>query len=643
MTCDTKSKCGTLRLHGKPAPRAPRLNHAPQPSHLGYWYTLPYLTDLLLNSTYEGVRSSVTDKQLAAELRQIAAHPYADNRSRQLRELASAVIESDQLLSGQPAHQTSLWDPPQDGTTGKAEYWCEVDLFAAFAPEDTFLATKKPDATVKRPNRRFPGKRAAVGSVLVFVPILITWLGLKMATTAYGELLEADGPEVARRPFLELWQQGFDGRLFWLFTFDNVALLTVLMISTLLVWTLWETISRHQSADRTEAETDIADEELARLRIRLRAALTEATLVLSQVRLSSPVRFAAELTKAVAEVERIAATTRRAQTDLNHALTVALQSAGKMSDALVAGATDVRGAVAALDQHLTGLRTTCADMTAAVKQSTAVIETTGTKAERALTAAGDQLATAVTKSTTDLGEAVGGHLTRSTRSIETVIAGLDTRVAALDPHLTALAARIGDLDVRVAALGTSAGQFFQAAGRIEAAVEEAQQAVSTSTTKAAELFGRQMDTTLTSTAADFRRTFGDTSADIRDAYTTTGMQIREALGDWSFTATAHVDRIETASDTAGRTASKLEETRDVLDRLPAALERMLADLPTRMKSLTDGEFTELRHAISDLRVTFGDAARSFATAVPSAPFSRVVPEALQDAPEVTVVPADGRP
>ena len=47
-------------------------------------------------------------------------------------------------------------------------------------------------------------------NVLVFAPIAVTWFGLSTATDAYAKLL-AIHPEFSDRPFLLLWEQGFQG------------------------------------------------------------------------------------------------------------------------------------------------------------------------------------------------------------------------------------------------------------------------------------------------------------------------------------------------------------------------------------------------------------------------------------------------
>ncbi len=47
-------------------------------------------------------------------------------------------------------------------------------------------------------------------NVLVFAPIAVTWFGLATATDAYAKLLDLR-PELSDRPFLLLWEHGFQG------------------------------------------------------------------------------------------------------------------------------------------------------------------------------------------------------------------------------------------------------------------------------------------------------------------------------------------------------------------------------------------------------------------------------------------------
>jgi hypothetical protein len=74
-----------------------------------------------------------------------------------------------------------------------------------------------------------------IRNVLVFAPIAVTWFGLSIAASAYAELLTAR-PDLVSRPFLLLWQEGFDGRL--ALNFSTLAITDASLIGVLIVLSL---------------------------------------------------------------------------------------------------------------------------------------------------------------------------------------------------------------------------------------------------------------------------------------------------------------------------------------------------------------------------------------------------------------------
>lgn len=424
---------------------------------------------------------SVTDQELVTELRELADHPRLTARQDQLRDLADAIT-----------------DP------GRAERWCEIDLFAAFSPDDTILVDG--EAAENASPRGKPGRRrgfgAAVGPALVFVPILITWLGLMMATGAYGEVLDTDGLDAARRPFLEMWQQGFDGRLPGFFKFDNIALCTLAAIFCLILWTVFENVT---SSGREET----SERELAALRVRLRRATTQASLVLGGVRLSSPVRFGAELGKVAADIGSVGVMARKTHTELVEALTLSLESTRKTTDALATSAIDVGDAVELLGKHLASINSTCDDLTAAVVRASALIDSAGSRTGQAVTNAGNQLSTTLSQTTLDMRRAFNDEIVRSMRSVQGTVSGLDTRVDKLVDATASIGYAVGRAAVSIDSVGSS-------------------------TEKAVNLFG--------------------------------------------------------------------ERVTDTLDRLPGVLGEVLAELPAKVREITDGDLTDLKHAITKLQL-----------------------------------------
>ncbi|CAM5483433.1 hypothetical protein SALBM135S_06096 [Streptomyces alboniger] len=112
------------------------------------------------------------------------------------------------------------------GSMSQLDQWAEVDLVQAYVRPES--VTSLPEQTSGKRDRLL---EAALG-VLVFVPLLITWYGLREAVRAYGKLAEEE-PKQATRPFLQLRQSGFGGHLSSLGRFENVALMAVLLIALL--------------------------------------------------------------------------------------------------------------------------------------------------------------------------------------------------------------------------------------------------------------------------------------------------------------------------------------------------------------------------------------------------------------------------
>src|SRR5207248_2891499 len=73
-------------------------------------------------------------------------------------------------------------------------------------------------------------------NVLVFAPIAVTWFGLSIATDAYAKLL-TDKPDLVTRPFLLLWQEGFEGLIPFL-RFSTLAIIDASLIGLLIVLSL---------------------------------------------------------------------------------------------------------------------------------------------------------------------------------------------------------------------------------------------------------------------------------------------------------------------------------------------------------------------------------------------------------------------
>ncbi|MEV7405974.1 hypothetical protein AB0N93_37130 [Streptomyces sp. NPDC091267] len=232
------------------------------------------------------------DRQDVARLvRKLAAEPRLATREAELSALAAAFASKD----------TALLDP-----------WTELDLLHAYARPESIGLT---DGGAEE-HRAWSWLEALLGA-LVFVPLMMTWYGLTQASSAYQALTGAD-PKAASRPFLQLWQSGFDGHLTGAFTFGHVAMGATSAIALLFALVLVHGLRKSSVTRREES----AQREAERLVRSLVPVLTRAQLVLNTHRLSSPQRFTAELTEAAATLTRLGNKAVKVQKDLSAAAEV---------------------------------------------------------------------------------------------------------------------------------------------------------------------------------------------------------------------------------------------------------------------------------------------------------------------------------
>ncbi|MGA5757770.1 hypothetical protein [Nonomuraea bangladeshensis] len=478
------------------------------------------------------MRLFVTNHALAEKLRKLAAEPFLQARANQLRLLAGAVEEQ-----------------------AEGERWCEVDLFAAFPPEETVRPVSQ--------KSRWAGLLNLldlVQPVLVFLPIGITWLGLQRATTSYGEAIKSGGAETARRPFLEMWQQGFDGRLSGIWRFDSIALATLMAIAVLITVTLLERLLRRREENRAELRAE-------QLRTELRAALTEATLVLGQVRLASPARFQAELTKSAIEISEVGATLRRFQEQVVRSLEASMGSTREAMESLTEASADVQAAAWKLDEHLASVTAATADLTQTVDRTTYAIDKVGEKAEAAMDRAGDRLGDLVTYSTDKVRAAMEDASAQAGAAVR------DT-TKQLDSHVGELTARVSELSTVVSGISSAMDGLHRAVADVTSMTQVTMNQV-----------GEQITGALNDTTSAFTRTFGDT-----------GEEVRHALEGWADVVGDHASRIEIASDASGRTVRLLEELRE----LPATLAEAIETIPVSIRAATGAELDNLRSAVGQL-------------------------------------------
>lgn len=132
--------------------------------------------------------------------------------------------------------------------------WANVDLFQLI----------NPDIIVEEYRRKHyaPGRlvRALelLRNVFIFAPIMFTWLGISLATSAYHALLAQclqSCPDQVSQPFLYLWEQSFGGRIPDLFRLSSVGLFDFGILSFVFLATLSVSMISARSNRRQELKT----------------------------------------------------------------------------------------------------------------------------------------------------------------------------------------------------------------------------------------------------------------------------------------------------------------------------------------------------------------------------------------------------
>ncbi|MET9609102.1 methyl-accepting chemotaxis protein [Streptomyces sp. NPDC006512] len=307
------------------------------------------------------VGALATASTVAAQLDDLAAHPGLGSRRDELTALSDAL--------------RGLGD-------GDLEPWTELDLLQAFAREESVRAVfdEQPE------HRAWAWLEVGIGS-LVFLPLLLTWLGLSRATSAYEALIGED-PAAAGRPFLQLWQSGFEGRLAAWSTFGHVAGSATAVIFLLVLLAAVHGVRRTRTERRSDDARRTADDLLARLV----PVLTRAQLLLNEQRLSSPQRFAAELTAAAATLGKLGDKAVRAHRQLNTAVTAVSEAVENAGSRLAS----VDAAVLPLERAVTRVETAVAASGAEVSKAVEDVRAVNGEVRDALGAAGERVEDSVT-------------------------------------------------------------------------------------------------------------------------------------------------------------------------------------------------------------------------------------------------------
>ncbi|HEX6470636.1 MAG TPA: hypothetical protein VF069_16170 [Streptosporangiaceae bacterium] len=407
---------------------------------------------------------------VAARLRALADEERLSGRSAQLRRLADDL-----------ANESGL------------ERWAEIDLYAAFLRDDTIEARARP------PLRRAIGTALdLLPAILIFLPIVVTWIGLYNATLAYRQ--SRGDPNLVGKSFLEQWQTGFDHRLSERLYFDRIALWTLFGIGLLVAVSLAQALLRRR-ADRLDAM------EHATLTRRLATALTDADFQLSRYRLNDASRLelgSRQLVEAADRVSRAGEVAQEIQREARDGLREVRESLDRvreLADALLTGEQSVRAAGERLGDAVTGIgtrldevsaasgsvATAAADLSRSVSADSAGLRQA---VEQAVTSSTEKMRTAVGESQRDAAARLAGALDGSATSISRALdewrqegAMYSHRHETAADHLGQVVGSIERLMDRVA---RSLDRLPAVVDRFEARSAETAQRMEQNTTEAAE-------------------------------------------------------------------------------------------------------------------------------------------------------------
>ncbi|MFE0349616.1 hypothetical protein [Streptomyces griseoluteus] len=336
------------------------------------------------------------DGVAARHLDDMAQEPLLAPRADELRALAQA-LDSD---------EADALDP-----------WVDLDLMGHFARPESIAET-----AVDGRGRSFDSVLDWVLGALVFMPLLFTWFGLWQASSAYGGLT-GDDPKAAGRPFLQLWQSGFDGHLGATFRFGHVAVAGCVTLGMLFVLTAVHGYRRSAAERSDEQARRRAQAALARLT----PVLTRAQLCLNRHRVASPQRFAEELNSSAKRLQRMHSKAIATQEELTRAAELVGEAMDKAEQRLSQAEAYVRP----IEQVVRQIEETVRDSGTAIQTAVENLADPLTQAGRQLTDAVDGQNSVLDKALDDLraaGDAMRDLLARAADRLESAVGDNGDRV-----------------------------------------------------------------------------------------------------------------------------------------------------------------------------------------------------------------------
>ncbi|WP_152627400.1 hypothetical protein [Streptacidiphilus melanogenes] len=357
---------------------------------------------------------------LARRLDALAREPRLETVSPLLRRLARAV-ESGAGLS----------------------QWSSGGLAAAHAgPEALAPGSRRSSVWARR--------AGLASSVLVFLPLLLTWSGLGAAVLAY-RAEQRDKSAHVTGTFLELWQQGFGGHLVAFLRFDFLVLYTVVLLAALVALTLWR-----QAVEERDQEDD------RKLLRELAGALAETEARATAAAHTEPVTFVRQLQDSASELREMlklaAVADERTATLLNRTVQATEQITGA-GTALSAAATALADGTRRIAESAAQAATATRELEQQAERLGESVSSTAAAlsraAQEASTAAAQGLAEAAGRAA-DRFETVTAEATdRGSRQLELLQQQAQERAEEMDRLLTE---RLAEADLRAERQAEQAGR-----------------------------------------------------------------------------------------------------------------------------------------------------------------------------------------
>lgn len=293
--------------------------------------------------------------------------------------------------------------------TEGASPWAQVDLGLIFSDD----AVSDPKAAeLSAQIVRWESAR----NIAVLIPLLITWIGIALATRAYGELLAQD-PAAAQAPFVQLWQEGFNGAASWptpsfslIGGLDALAILVVLIMSVVL------------AKLRSGYDVEVPKSEIA-VANSLREAVANSAVLLAQKAQDSPLYFEASLGRVADRLDATALHLNGLITSATTIIDTSNETVGTLSET----ADRIAGAASAVSTGLDGARSALDETKlklGEVVESETNLTTEVKDAIGVLAAAEDTLGGAVDKLDTTA-DKVGRDFATGTKSAADVLTAAD--------------------------------------------------------------------------------------------------------------------------------------------------------------------------------------------------------------------------